>query len=444
MKRDEVHAKTIDRNIAFVSEIRPYNQQKSSFSPGWTSVRTRSLKRSWLRDTKRAFTTRRVPTGDMRKLIVGDAKPKAGDLVLAMVDELGSHQRVELPNGRRAKIIPGDLIMLCYGNRYAPDQFEAVVSDDLGTCDLIAAGGIAGRELCRHERMDAPTKIIPIGLVANERGKRLNVFDYRLDLSKPGPRIPVVVVFGTAMNSGKTMTAGSLVRGLATSGLKVAGIKSTGTGSGGDLWFMSDMGASVIADFTDAGMPSTYLAPPEQIEAGILGLIDHAANEGCHVAVVEIADGLQHEETAALLRSKPLRERICGVVFAAYDALGAQAGVEALRANRHKILGLSGQVARSPLAMRETLKSTGTQVYSPLELQAGLLNEQVLAAGETKGALLKGRLAALQSRKRIPTPAIERQIDITRFGKQPYIAKAWVTQQRTPKANATIDEQGEL
>lgn len=406
-------------------------------------MRVRDLKRSWLRKTKHAFTTRRVAVGDMRTLIVGDVKPQAGDLVLAMVDELGSHQRVELPNGRRAKIFPGDLIMLCYGNRYAPDQFEAVVSDDLGTCDLIAAGGVAGRELCRHERMDAPTKIIPIGLVGNARGKPLNIVDYRLDLDKPGPRIPAIVVFGTAMNSGKTMTAGSLVRGLATSGLRVAGIKSTGTGSGGDLWFMSDMGASLVVDFTDAGMPSTYLAPHEQIEAGVLGLIGHAANQGCHVAVVEIADGLQHEETAALLRSARIRERICGVVFAAYDALGAQAGVEALRANQHNILGLSGQVARSPLAMREARKSTGIPVYSPIELQAGLLNEQILAAGGASSALLNGKLAVRQSRKAIPTPAVERPIDVSPLSRRPRIPAAWLDRERAPKDSA-IDEQGEL
>lgn len=367
-------------------------------------MKIKSLQRSLLRKVKRAFTTRRIPAGDMRTLIRGSARPKAGDLVLATVNELGSHKRVELPNGRRAKIIPGDLIMLCYGNRYAPDQFEAIVPEDLGPCDLIAAGGIAGRELCRHERMDVPTKIIPAGLIGDADGKPLNVMDFSLDLTKEGPRIPAIVVFGTAMNSGKTMTAGSLVRGFVADGLKVAGLKATGTGSGGDLWFMSDMGASIVADFTDAGMPSTYLAPFERIENGVLGLIDYAANQGCDVAVVEIADGLQHEETAALLSSERLRDRICGVVFAAYDSLGAQAGVEALRKNRHSLLGISGQVARSPLAMREVSQSTGMTVFSPLELQAGLLNERILAAAAVRNAVVAPKVA--RTRKRELEPAI--------------------------------------
>ena len=169
-------------------------------------MQIRRFRKNWLRRIKRAFTTRRVPIGDMRTLISGDVKPRAGDLVLATVDELGSHQRIELPNGRRAKIFPGDLILLCYGHRYAPDQFEAIVCDDLDACDLIAAGGIAGRELCRHERMDAPTRILPLGIIGDADGAPRNVEQYALDLTRPGPRIPAVFVFGTAMNSGKTMT----------------------------------------------------------------------------------------------------------------------------------------------------------------------------------------------------------------------------------------------
>ena len=64
-------------------------------------------------------------------------------------------------------MLPGDEIIVCYGNRYAPDQFEALVSDDLGLCDLVASGGIASCEVNRHERMLPPTQILPIGLVGD-------------------------------------------------------------------------------------------------------------------------------------------------------------------------------------------------------------------------------------------------------------------------------------
>ena len=98
---------------------------------------------------KKAFVTRRVPTNDMETLISGNLRPSPGDLLLATVQELGKHKRLELRNGRRARLNPGDEIVVAYGNRYAPDQFEALISEDLGACDLVAAGGIASREaLC--------------------------------------------------------------------------------------------------------------------------------------------------------------------------------------------------------------------------------------------------------------------------------------------------------
>ncbi|MGI9417424.1 MAG: hypothetical protein ACR2RA_06255, partial [Geminicoccaceae bacterium] len=346
------------------------------------------LTRKRLSAAKRAFTTRRVPAGDMATLLRGDLVPRTGDLVLASVQEIGKHRKIEQPNGRRALMMPGDEIIVCYGNRYAPDQFEALVPDDLSACDLVAGGGIASKEMCRHDRMIEPTRIAPIGLIADARGGRLNLSRYAI---KPDPAlepgsITTILVAGTAMNSGKTFSAASLVRGLKCSGYRVAGIKSTGTGSGGDLWQMKDMGADRVLDFTDAGFASTYKIPADQIEAGVLRLIDHVASLQCQFAVVEIADGLQHEETATLMRSDRLRERSFGLLFAAYDSMGAKAGVEALLLERHNVLAISGQITRSPLAIREAEAALGCPVYTPLELQAGALVGSIDAAWRLESA----------------------------------------------------------
>lgn len=337
------------------------------------------LTRKRLATAKRAFTTRRVPDSDMAMLLCGDHVPVTGDLVLATVQEIGKHRKIEKPNGRRALMLPGDEIIVCYGNRYAPDQFEALAPDDLTACDLVAGGGIAAKEMCRHDRMIEPTRIAPIGLIADAKGRRLNLSRYAIkpDLALEPGIITTILVAGTAMNSGKTFSAASLVRGLKSSGYRVAGIKSTGTGSGGDLWQMKDMGADLVLDFTDAGFASTYKIPADQIETGVLRLIDHARSLDCQFAVVEIADGLQHEETATLLRSERLRQRSAGLLFAAYDSMGAKAGVEALLLERHNVLAISGQLTRSPLAIREAETALSCPVYTPLELQAGALVDKI-------------------------------------------------------------------
>jgi molybdopterin-guanine dinucleotide biosynthesis protein len=330
------------------------------------------LSPSRLRNAKRAFTTRRVPQKQMQTLLSGDLSPHSGDLVLATVHELGKHQRIEQPNGRRALMLPGDEIIVCYGNRYAPDQFEALLPDDLGLCNLVAGGGLASREVNRNERMTPPTKIQPIGLIGDKYGNPLNIFDYRIQTEEKELPANIVLVVGTSMNAGKTYTAASLVRGLKQSGYRAAGIKATGTGSGGDLWRMKDLGAELVLDFTDAGFSSTYKIPDDQIEQGLLTLLRNAKSRNCDFAVVEIADGLQHKETAILLNSEILRTAASGVVFAAYDSLGAKAGVQWLNELGYRVFAISGKIAQSPLAMREAADA-GCPIVTPFALQQGAL-----------------------------------------------------------------------
>ncbi len=350
-------------------------------------MKTIALTRSRLMKAKRAFSTRRVPAKDMRTLVSGNLKPVTGNLVLATVQELGKHRKIEKLNGRRAMMLPGDEILVCFGNRYAPDQFEALISDDLGLCDLVAGGGIASREINRHDRMLPPTKIMPLGLIGDADGRPLNIKNYRIPLDTANTMnisTKVILVTGTAMNSGKTFTAASLIRGLKEAGHRVAGIKATGTGSGGDLWKMKDMGADVIMDFTDAGFASTYKIPDEEIENGVLGLIAQADKRKCDFTVVEIADGLQHRETATLLRSEKLRSLVSGVVFAAYDSLGARAGYEELLRLKYPILAVSGQVTRSPLAMREAAMTNDCPIVTPFEIQAGALTRAITGVPEAQ------------------------------------------------------------
>jgi len=330
------------------------------------------LSRSRLLRAKRAFTTRRVPLARMKTLISVDAKPATGQLVLATVQELGKHRRIERIDGRRAWMLPGDEILVCFGNRYAPDQFEAMVGDDLGMCDLVASGGIASREISRHDRMLPPTRIMPIGIVGDEHGVPLNIVDFKINFPEVTKLNKVILVVGTAMNSGKTFTAASIIRGLKENGHRVAGIKATGTGSGGDVWKMKDMGADVVMDFTDGGFASTYKIPSADIESSVLGLIHQATKRRCDYSVVEIADGLQHDETATLLRSENLQSIVSGVVFAAYDSLGARTGYRELRDLGYSVLAISGLITRSPLSMREVGNET-CPLYSPFEIQAGAL-----------------------------------------------------------------------
>lgn len=203
---------------------------------------------------RRAFTTRRALLTDAHSLVLDGARPTAGDLVIARVTRLGLHQRIELPTGRRSNLYEGDHILVAYGARYAPDQFEAVVPDDLGPCELVAGGGVAARVLSRHREVREATRITPVGLLVDRGGQILNLRRWAIQERGRVGNPLVIAVVGTSMNAGKTTAASKLIRGLVRSGLRVGAAKVTGTGSGGDVWSMLDAGACEVVDFTDRAM----------------------------------------------------------------------------------------------------------------------------------------------------------------------------------------------
>jgi hypothetical protein len=311
---------------------------------------------------KAAFTTRRVDLRLARKLIT-HVTPQAGDLVLARVDVIGQHARIESPEGRRGQLYVGDEIIVAFGSRYAPDQFEAVVPDDLGPCDLVAGGGVAAKVLNRHGKMSKATCITPIGLLANASGQRLNLKQFAMvPVIRPKSRPAVVAVAGTSMNAGKTTTAAGLIHGLKLAGLKVGAAKVTGTGSGGDIWSMVDAGAHTVLDFTDMGHATTAGLCNGEIERTAIGLIDQLSALGSEAIVIEIADGVLQRETSGLLRSPRFRDYVDGVLFAAPDAMAAIGGVEWLRRHGLPLIGVSGLISLSPLAVREAESVMGCAV----------------------------------------------------------------------------------
>lgn len=319
-------------------------------------------------NVKRAFSTRNVPLETMQG-VTTQAMPVAGDLVLARVTEIGHHTKVERPDGRKAKMFVNDLIVVAYGNRYAPDQFESELPTDLGPCHLVAAGGIASNALAWHDRIIKPTSIEPVGLVTDGGGKVVNLRDYQIaDCPTPFKRPNVFVVAGTAMNAGKTTTAAFLINGLKVAGQKVAALKVTGTGAGGDLWLMQDSGADMALDFTDVGMATSYLESIETVKKGTKKLVNYAAANGVDTIVIEVADGLLQRETNALLLDSDFKAMVDCAIFTARDAMSAVEGVRWLGAEGYSVAFVGGVISRSPLAKREAQHAIGLPVLGLEEL----------------------------------------------------------------------------
>jgi len=314
------------------------------------------------------FATRRVHRADVRQLHQRYQDVRPGDLLLARVLEIGQHRGIQLTSGRRASLFPGDLIVMPAGARYAPDQFEGVAEIDPAGADMMAGGGCIGRVRARNERIRPATRVLPLGCLADAQGQTLNLERYAITDPAAPTSIPLIGVVGTAMNSGKTLATAQLSYGLRLAGLRVGAIKGTGTGSFGDYHQYTDSGAHFVADFTDAGMATTYLEPHARVKAGIDRLLHAAQQAGCDVVVMEIADGLLQRETAALLEDPALRERLSGLVFACGDAVAACGGVDRLRALGHRVDMITGLVSCSPMAAAEAARETGVRVVTKSDL----------------------------------------------------------------------------
>ena len=353
-----------------------------------TATLTEPLEPTRLRKAFTAYTTRFVAaaidaSADGYHLEHGTGvTPRAGDVVLARVTEIGKHTRLESPVSRRQLLFPGQEILVAYGDRYAPDQFLAHVPDALTTTNLVAAGGVAGDVIEMHASIDTATVIEPIGLLADRWGRvTLDRFaplgshavpslDHPVTSTGPdAPRPSVIAVFGSSMNSGKSTVLGSIVNGLANAGLEVAAGKSTGTGAGNDPNQFRDAGATAVLDFTDFGHPTTFTLGHERIREIFVDMVDALAATGPDVVVIEVADGVYQEETRRLLEDPAFHDRVDRVVFASQDALGAVAGLQVLDAAGVTTAAVSGVVTSSPLATREAAEVLTVPVIDTFALR---------------------------------------------------------------------------
>ncbi len=325
-----------------------------------------------LQRAKRGFVTRCVDLSGATQLITEGYAPRPGDLVLGRIDRLRLHGRLELPTGRRSVLFPGDEYIGCYANRYAPDQFEAEIPEDLSACNLVAAGGLTSNCVSRHSGVKPASEVTPLGVLADANGKVLNLTDFALP-TRPAPasRPTVTAVLGTSMNAGKTTVVADLALGMSRNGLRVGAAKVTGTGAGGDIWRMLDSGCERVLDFTDAGYPTTYKVPLAECEAIMETLVAELCETGVDTIVIEVADGILQPETRALASSPVFQRLVDNVIFAAGDALSAANGAGWLEQQGIEVAAISGAITASPLAVRECSTLTPLPILGRRQLKEG-------------------------------------------------------------------------
>lgn len=318
-----------------------------------------------------------------------DKPPEIGDVVYGKVLKLGQHQELENKEGRIHKLTDdntasGTKCVFVFGNRYAPDYYEGLIPKEMPTtADLLCRSGVIGLVSEKNCVVKEPTKIRVLGYACNKDGDVVNTRNYSKikpkSLEKKPNRAKLILVVGTAMNSGKSAAAAACCWGLRTAGHDVRASKITGTASLKDILYMSDVGANPVNDFSYFGWPSTYMLD----EADLLDIFNKIdlkiANNSKNYWVVEIADGVLQRETAMLLRSTDVRSRIHRLIFAAHDAFGAIGGLKILKDEFDLVPdAISGVCSSSPLALRELDAYTSIPVFNNLSWDLKNLTEVLL------------------------------------------------------------------
>lgn len=304
---------------------------------------------------------------------LNNKKPVIGDLVFGEVSELGHHQLIESKSGRLHTLNVGTQVIFVFGNRYAPDQYEGVVSDALHEyVELFSRGGVVGKVKTQNQLVGVTTKIKVIGYVCDKDGDVINTTKHVLIQPKNSVRIKagakVILCVGTTMNSGKTHAAAACCYALSSAGRSVRAAKITGTAGLKDILLMNDCGAEYVADFTYFGYPSTYMMEPEKLLKMFQSFDMKYGNNSKNFIVIEFADGIFQRETSMLLMMPEIRERISKLVFCAPDSTAVFGGLHALKDKFDLVPdAISGLCSSSPLAIREIEDFSDTPILQSME-----------------------------------------------------------------------------
>ncbi|MBI5372089.1 MAG: hypothetical protein HZA79_08695 [Sphingobacteriales bacterium] len=330
---------------------------------------------------KRTYICKDVNAHSIDSRIPEGYVPVAGDVAIFEVLRIGKHKMVQGAAKRNVTIMPGDIIMAAFGTRYATEQFEGYLPDQVNQeLHILGAGGTVGVLASMHYKFKdiGPTTLRFAGFAKDHYGNIINTKEIKQKLrvkfsGAAAAATKVILSLGSSMDSGKTTSAAYFVHGLKKAGFTVAFIKLTGTVYTKDADLASDLGADMVSDFGDFGFPSTYMCNEEELldlyESALAGVLIKRPD----YVIMEIADGLYERETRMLLTCARFRQTVEAVIFSAGDSLAAINGVQTLNSWGLFPIALSGLFTTSPLLIREVKENTAVPVYDIEQLSTGAI-----------------------------------------------------------------------
>lgn len=307
---------------------------------------------------------------------------ETGDYVLAEVTETPSElYHVEDCNGDMIPVLPGDRVIGALGTRAATLEGVGSWRDvSHGKMHALTSAGLFGvfTSLSRH--LPKPMSLDYAGHILRD-GRKMRMKDFALNSKGHRFKVPTVILVGTSMSAGKTLTGDLVCRVLASAGLSVIGAKLTGAGRYRDILSFKRSGAVEIFDFVDVGLPSTIVRE-DVFRAAIRPLLSRIGmrNPDCLVAESGASPLEPYNGAAAI---DELGDNVCCTILCASDPY-AVVGVQ--QAFKLKPDLVAGPATNTSAAIDLVTKLTGVKALNIFADGAEQAMRELLA--ETLGVSL--------------------------------------------------------
>ena len=274
-------------------------------------------------------------------------------LAVRALDTKDVYNQVEGADGVFRTVVAGEVIVGALGERQALKGYSGRIPRHVAPGDTLHVqnmGGILGRVAQEHPDLGPALRVEVLGAVlVGDPPRHARIQDAAIDPAETlTASAPLVFVSGTAMNTGKTYAAASLVSGLTARGLRVAAAKLTGAALQRDVRAMVAGGAVASASFTEAGVVATTGRDMVPIAKGLIAHLNRPAppaEDGGgavpDVLVLELGDGvIGPYGVDQILQDMELQRLTATHVLAAADLAGVWACDQLFRSRYRAGIGV--------------------------------------------------------------------------------------------------------
>lgn len=264
-------------------------------------------------------------------------------LAVKALDQKDTYNQLEGADGVFRTIEKGQTLVGALGERQALKGYSGRIPRHVAPGDVLHVqnmGGILGRVATPHPDLGPALRVEVLGAVlVGDPPRHARIQDTAIEpVETLTASAPLVMVSGTAMNTGKTFAAAALVGGLTERGLKVAAAKLTGAALQRDVRAMVAQGAVASASFIEAGAVATTGRDMVPIAKGIIAHLNEADPD---VLVLELGDGvIGPYGVDQILEDMELQRLTATHVLAAADLAGAWACDQLFRSRYRAEIGV--------------------------------------------------------------------------------------------------------